>query len=62
MLLVAGTRWSFQRIRVQIRRHALVSKLDTGAACGYCLGAGQRASGGTADTAPNPSSRASRFT
>jgi hypothetical protein len=42
------------RIRVQID-DVLVSKLDTGAAGGYCLGTSQRASCGTARCFVKPS-------
>jgi hypothetical protein len=56
MSLVAGTRWSFQRIRVQIdRRLRIRSRYE--ATGGYCLGASQHASGGTADISPYRSKR-----
>jgi hypothetical protein len=52
-LLVAGTRWSFQRIRVRIDS-AFVLVPKTEATGGYCLGASQRASAGTADILSEP--------
>jgi hypothetical protein len=53
MSLAAGGALVVLRLRTP---DALVSKLDTGAAGGYCLGASQRASGGTADISANPPS------
>jgi hypothetical protein len=51
MSLALGTRLVVLRLRTQ---GALVLVLNTGPTGGYCLGASQRASGGTADTPPGP--------
>jgi hypothetical protein len=54
MSLVARNALVVPRLRTQ---GALVSTVDTGATGGYCLGANQRASGGTADVSPSPPPR-----
>jgi hypothetical protein len=55
MSLAAGTRWSFQRIRVQIDTSPVILNAEAlGATGGYCLRAIQRASGGTADISSSP--------
>jgi hypothetical protein len=51
MSLVARDALVVLRLRTQ---GALLSTLDTGATGGYCLGASQCASGGTADISPDP--------